>query len=536
MGTIKELADVAFRDYTTEGVPSSGMFEPPKVLVREIFDEIDEMVTVATTDHYVSFGPNMRYDGSGQAIEVDILAVRYDGFPKAAQVPGKRRVGTTINSTIDHVGSDEQSTIKVKYSDDFGGTWDGEQVVLGGAGLDCYTNSVGVGPDGVIHVIGRDRESLKKVHTTSRDWETWTPYEFLDLDNFSGYDELFTLEGFRFWGKMNPDPSGLGLYGGGYWTDGTTYQEYYVTSDLAGTNWEFSLINETTDPPAYNESAIFAPTATDRICISRRQGTATPTVFISSDSGTTWTELGAMDIPKSGGWLPQELHMETINGVEYLLLVMGNRRPSAAGAYDEPFPGPGVSIWFCEVGLALTSLTNWKMGHAHTWTFDSSNTTDSYCSMVTDWKTGTHLLFSYDQTSLTQARTFCWRADNILVGPRTPATRDPVFSSELGQAAYLDRRDIVGGTATVLGAAVKTITPNEHGACFVATSTNAINLPLAADVPPEFFVHVKARGATSSLVRAGSDTIDGGTSAITLTDGARAYKVRRVNSTSWELF
>jgi hypothetical protein len=44
MGDIKTAADLAFDDYETSGVPSSGAKDPPKDEVRAVFDIIDDRI------------------------------------------------------------------------------------------------------------------------------------------------------------------------------------------------------------------------------------------------------------------------------------------------------------------------------------------------------------------------------------------------------------------------------------------------------------------------------------------------------------
>jgi len=480
---------------------------------------------------YPLTGPNAT-DG-----EIVIMNERYDGFPKAIRVPGQRRIGTTINSTIDHTGSDNLASIKVSYSDDSGATWSTPVTIFGGVGLDCYTNAVGVDRFGVIHFWCRERNSGNKLHRTTRDWVTFSDVDTITSADVTGgnFPADYGLAYFRFWGKFEPNPKGEGMVGGGYWLDGLgNFRIYYVTFAASGATASLVQIASSADPPAYNETAHVAATVNDRLAFVRRNGTASPTIFRSADAGATWTNVGDMNIPVSGGWLPQEAWVQNIGSEPYVHLLMGHRRPSAAGSEDEPYPGPGVGIWYCKLSDALSGVNGWKMGHSHTWAFDATYTTDSYCSRVYDPLSGATLLFSYDELSLTSAKTFMWRAYDIYKGARTPD--DPAYAKyqELGTAAFQDRRDIIGDTVVSLSG-TRTVTPNEHGKAFVLTTTDALTLPAAASCAPDFFIEVKARGATGTVSRAGSDTINGGTS-LSLTDGAVGWKIRRSSSTAFEAF
>lgn len=473
--------------------------------------------------------------GTDAQREVVILDERYDGFPKGARVPGSKRMGFTINSTIDHAGSDNLASIKSRYSDDNGKTWLDGGTIFGGTGLDCYTNAVGVDANGLIHAYCRERNSGNKLHRTSRDWVNWGPIDTITEDEVTGGSGSFNIANFRVWGHLQANPNGPGLIGGGYWLDGAgNFEIYHLVTNAKGSELALVSIATAADPPAYNETAHCASSAKDRLAITRRNGMSSPAVFVSRDAGATWTNLGDMGIPVSGGWLPQRLDLRVFDDVLHFVLFMGNRRPGSVGDYDEPYLGPGVSVWYCPVETALTSVSGWKMGHSHTWTHDASNTTDSYCDAIYDPITGVTVIASYDQYATERAKAFCWAVSDLRAGPRTPDTPDYAQHFELGRAAYLAPRDIIGGEIVTLAAA-RTVTPNEHGKAFVATTTDAITLPLAADVSAEWFIEVKARGASSSVARAGSDTINGGTS-LTLTDGDPGRRIRRASSTAFEAF
>lgn len=512
----------------------------PVLLTDETDGDILEYNTAGETWQNVRNPPPYAITGPNAAgTDVVILNERYDGFPKAIRVPGKQRMGTTINSTIDHTGSDEMASIKVSYSDDGGATWSTPVIIFGGtAEEDCYTNAIGIDRFGVIHFWSRERNSGNKLHRTTRDWETFTDVDTITAENITGGDGSFTLTNFRFWGKFEPNPNGEGMVGGGYWLSdgGVNYVPYHVIMDATG--WQdIRIIPMTTavaDPPAYNEAAHVAPTATDRLAYVRRSGLASPAIFKSTDAGETWTNLGDMDIPFSGGWLPQEAWVQNIGTETYVHLLMGHRRPGSAGAYDEPYPGPGVGVWYCKLSDALAGTGGWKMGHSHTWAFDATYTTDSYCSRVYDPLSGVTCLFSYDELSNTSAKVFMWRVYDLYKGARTPDDPDYVQHWQIGPLAYMNRRDVIGGEVVTLSA-VKTVTPNEHGKAFVITTTDALTLPPAASCAPDFFIEVKARGATGTVSRAGSDTINGGTS-LSLTDGAVGWKIRRSSSTAFEAF
>lgn len=49
MGTIKTLADAAFRDYETKGVRASGAYDPKKSDIRDVFKKVDDKVTTLET-------------------------------------------------------------------------------------------------------------------------------------------------------------------------------------------------------------------------------------------------------------------------------------------------------------------------------------------------------------------------------------------------------------------------------------------------------------------------------------------------------
>jgi hypothetical protein len=472
---------------------------------------------------------------------VPVFGVRYDGFPKALRAPGRRRIGTTINSTIDHTGSDEAASIKIMYSDQDGAedSWVGPTVIFGEEGdEDCYTNVIGVDHDGLIHFWCRERTSGFKYHRTTRDWETFSDIDTIETVTIaSGGDPDFTIANFRLWGKFMPDPSGPGMIGAGYWIhDGpdSRTEVFYVVTDAAGTGITLYSIAASAEAISYNETAVNAPSGSDRMALVRWEGTNTPKQFKSTDSGLTWTDMGEMGFPPSGGWLPQELHTVHKDGVQTFVAVMGNRRPSGTNEYEEPYPGPGVSLWFCPVKEAFESVNGWKMGHAKTWTYNATYTTDAYCSMIIDPITHNAILFSYDELSNTRADVFCWRPDNIFEGVRTPSEPDYLQSWQVGGAAFLDREDIVGGAVeTITGA--YTLTSKDFGHSFVITSGATLTLPLAADVRPDWYVRVKGRGATATVTRAGADTIDG-TTSITAATGTFPLRIQRSGTTSFESF
>lgn len=471
-----------------------------------------------------------RIDG----VDVTIMNDRYDGFPKAHRVPGQRRIGTTINSTIDHAGSDHQGSIKIKYSDDQGATWSAPFTIFGDGGLDCYTNSIGIDEEGTIHFWCRERSNGNLLHRTTRDWVTFSSVDTIASASVTGGSGTFTLTNFRLWGKFQPNPAGTGMVGGGYWTDGASYEIYHVVTDALGINIVLTLISAVTDPPAYNEAAHYAPTGDDRFALVRQNGIRSPAQFVSHDRGATWSSLGDMDIPVSGGWLPQEMDVRVRDGIPYLLAFIGHRRPgSSPSPFAEPYPGPGVGVWFCPLKDALATGTGWKMGHAHTWAH-AANNTDAYCSQIYDPVSGNTLLFSYDELSDTSARTFVWLVSDVFHGPRTPDAPEYLETWQAGQAAFLDRKDVRGSGVTILSA-VKTVTSADDGKSYVTTTADSVTLPLAADVPEDFFLDIKARGANSSVICAGADTIDGGTS-LTIADGSPAVRIKRATSSAWESF
>jgi len=56
MGAIKTAADVAYRQYVTDGVPSSGFNQPDKVMIRSIFELISRHITPDNHFSVASFG------------------------------------------------------------------------------------------------------------------------------------------------------------------------------------------------------------------------------------------------------------------------------------------------------------------------------------------------------------------------------------------------------------------------------------------------------------------------------------------------
>ncbi len=489
--------------------------------------EIAQALIIAATPQKMS-GPAM-----GE-VETIFPGTQYDGFPRLIKQIGRKRIGILVNSTINHVGTDNLSKALFAYSDDDGKTLPNPVVLFGGPGLDCYTASIGIDHSGLISAYVRERNSGNKLHKSTRDMVNWSAIN--TISSVTGALPGFNIANFRFWGRFHPNPdAGVGTVGAGYWLNGLgAFQVYYVIMNAAGIAPRVVPIIDHTVVDSPNETAILAPTAKDRIAVTRRNGTASPAYSVSTDAGETWTYLGDMDIPKSGGWLPQEMGTRVINGVTYALLYMGHRRPGSTGPLGEPYPGPGAAVWYCPLDQALTGVTGWKMGHVHTWTHDPANTTDSYCSAIFDELSDVTIMASYNQLSETSAVTFLWRADNILVGPRTPDTPDLVQHHELGQAAYLGRRDIVGEGVTSLAVAYQ-LTVDDYGKSFLLTTTNPLTLPLAADVPTDWFVKVKARGATAVVAAGGSDTIDGGAtlSLVTLT---RGVEIRPLSATAWEGF
>lgn len=113
---------------------------------------------------------------------------------------------------------------------------------------------------------------------------------------------------------------------------------------------------------------------------------------------------------------------------------------------------------------------------------------------------------------------------------------DVVRHMDIGRAAYMSRRDIVGHQVSTVGAAT-TLTPADYGRLVIVTATATITLPSAAECDEagydDWWVELKARAAvTITLQRAGADTIDGAAS-ITIAAGTGG-KVRRTGATSFE--
>ena len=61
MTSITDLGNVAYRDWITDGVPSSGVFSPPKSLIRDLFAAIDEQVSSRT------FGPTLTIESGSDS-------------------------------------------------------------------------------------------------------------------------------------------------------------------------------------------------------------------------------------------------------------------------------------------------------------------------------------------------------------------------------------------------------------------------------------------------------------------------------------
>lgn len=107
-----------------------------------------------------------------------------------------------------------------------------------------------------------------------------------------------------------------------------------------------------------------------------------------------------------------------------------------------------------------------------------------------------------------------------------------VQADDFGTAAFMDAMAI-GGCMVADRNSTATISPDDHGKLLLSTSgTPTLTLPLAADVPVGWRIWVKARGTTTTLSRAGSDTVNG-TTSVTISTG-EAYMVVRSSSTSYE--
>ncbi|WP_398472787.1 hypothetical protein [Tardiphaga sp.] len=79
MGNIKTLADIAFSDYVTPGVPASGVKWPPKSEIRKIFDAIDQSNDVISFAEYSPKGNDVDYDDDA-----------FDNFMNAVEGSGRR--------------------------------------------------------------------------------------------------------------------------------------------------------------------------------------------------------------------------------------------------------------------------------------------------------------------------------------------------------------------------------------------------------------------------------------------------------------
>lgn len=571
--------------------------------------------------------------------EVTVANDRYCAFGRLTRATGGKRHIAHYGNFVDHSGSDMLGRTELRYSDTRGASWSTATTVFGGSGLNCYTPASGVDRDGRHHFWARERISGTTLHRSTVDGITLGPVSTISaVTGDSVTSGTFAMASFRLFGKFHPDPASTtgGMYGYGYHVDpaapdsddnpdndnqNNLYTAFYVRLDSNGINPALTRIGRTQlRPPVdtdhglgFNEGALYAPTATDRIAVIRCIGTRAPRVFTSTDEGVTWTDRGFMDIPVSGGWLPQEMGTHVEGGQTYLDLFVGLRRPaSQSDNFGEPYPGPAVGVLFCPLDTAMTSTatcaitsaswasstitltvptakniavgqnfvvsgmtpsgwngthaaisgtvagilkatlanpgtatvmgvatfptaTGWKFGHIHSWAYNSAAQLDAYVSHDYDPDTGSWLLLSHDEQSSSISRTFAYGTSDLLYGDRSPDKPDYVERHELGEAAFIDRRDIVGGDFVSISSA-RTVTRGEHGKVFVATASLALTLPAASTVQAEFQIILKGRGGNITVTPNSADAINGGTtgSTVLLIDGTSAL-LRRSSSTGWEL-
>lgn len=88
MGEISDLAHTAFRDYSTDGVPSSGKHSPRKADIRDLFDVIDdEMATVDTFEAKGEYSGATTYSRRDVVIDQGASWVYVNGTPGSGHAP-----------------------------------------------------------------------------------------------------------------------------------------------------------------------------------------------------------------------------------------------------------------------------------------------------------------------------------------------------------------------------------------------------------------------------------------------------------------
>jgi len=110
---------------------------------------------------------------------------------------------------------------------------------------------------------------------------------------------------------------------------------------------------------------------------------------------------------------------------------------------------------------------------------------------------------------------------------------DLVQHWRLGGGASVDPEALVGLHEVAHGASAA-LAPGPLRQCLRATASITLTLPPAADCPPGWHRHLKARGGILTMAASGSDTVDGGAS-VAIADGGRGLVVR-TSPTSFEVY
>jgi len=103
------------------------------------------------------------------------------------------------------------------------------------------------------------------------------------------------------------------------------------------------------------------------------------------------------------------------------------------------------------------------------------------------------------------------------------APLDALRSIDVGTGAFADAAALAGKLIVTQNSNYQ-ITPQDSGKVLRATSgAPTFTLPAYADVGPFFAVTAKARGTTITVARAGTNTVDGGTTVSITTGLSRTF-------------
>lgn len=335
--------------------------------------------------------------GGGFSSVVSAAGGKYEAFPVGRRLPNGRLVALWW-SGYGHSPSQAAATfsdVMSSVSDDGGASWSPPRTIYGtdpvtgtnpGEAAWGYYVSCGVDRHGravALYLRPVKTGGHELVMQLSAEGELWSPPQVVTGWRDSAPRPLP-------FGNGVLTPSGRLLFCG-YRGD----RNYALEIDTE-TATETARLVVASARPNYSEAALCVVTERRWLMALRRDGEiGAPEIYETRDGGAVWASLGAMDVPASGGYAPQDLFLAESGGRTWICALIGIR----ASASAPPYGAPGLALFAAPLEGVLKGSGGWR--RIHVWPLpDDGADRDGYGFASYDQASGTLAVAAHEETGV----------------------------------------------------------------------------------------------------------------------------------------